>query len=181
MQILKNCANLNFKKLEHRQQRCCETRNRQKTQRNTCKGRIHERAADEVEGRKPKATTSSHLELDLTATSSTTTTTNRTEAELAEMAAALTHVPRDQWPDDILTYQRDVDRNRKRKAMQAEDDRLRRAKSNNNAVKSSLPKSLPTNQKNNATIYDHVPMHAKQERSDNAIRKSTLRTPRHQT
>ena len=42
------------------------------------------------------------------------------------MAAALTHVPRDQWPDDILTYQRDVDRNRKRKAMQAEDDRLRR-------------------------------------------------------
>ena len=31
------------------------------------------------------------------------------------------------------------------------------AKSNNNAVKNSLPKWLPTNQKNNATIYDHVP------------------------
>ena len=81
--------------------------------------------------RRRKSTTpaTSHFESDLQATSSTTTTTtNRTEAELAQLAAELTHVPRDQWPADVLTYQRDVDRNRKRKAaeMQAEDDRLRR-------------------------------------------------------
>jgi hypothetical protein len=44
------------------------------------------------------------------------------------MAAALSHVPRDQWPDDVLTYQREQQRLKKRKdrEMQIEDDRLRR-------------------------------------------------------
>jgi hypothetical protein len=86
---------------------------------------MNEQLTKSKRGRKPKATASSHFESDLPSTSSTTI---RTKAELAEMAAALTHVPRDQWPDDVLSYQRDADRNRKRKAaeMQAEDDRLRR-------------------------------------------------------
>lgn len=88
---------------------------------------MNEQLTKSKRGRKPKATATSHLESDLTATSSTTITA-RTEAEMAEMAAALTHIPRDQWPDDVRTYQRDADRNRKRKAaeMQLEDDRLRR-------------------------------------------------------
>ena len=79
--------------------------------------------------RKSTTTATSHLELDLQATSSTTTTTtNRTEAELAQLAAELTHVPRDQWPDNVLTFQREQQRVKKRKdrEMQAEDDRLRR-------------------------------------------------------
>jgi hypothetical protein len=42
--------------------------------------------------------------------------------------AALSHVPRDQWLDDVLTYQREQQRLKKRKdrEMQIEDDRLRR-------------------------------------------------------
>jgi membrane protein involved in colicin uptake len=44
------------------------------------------------------------------------------------MAAALSHVPRDQWPDDVLTYQREQQRLKKRKdrEKQIEDDRRRR-------------------------------------------------------
>ena len=117
---------------KRRPTRCCETRNRQKTHGDASNGRIHERATNEEETRSETESNShsSHLESDLQATPSTTTTTttNRTEVELQEDAIRLHDVPRDQWPADVLTYQRDVDRNRKRKAaeMQAEDDRLRR-------------------------------------------------------
>jgi hypothetical protein len=71
------------------------------------------------------STTTSKLTLRIR---SSATTTIRTEAELAEMAAALSHVPRDQWPDDVLTYQREQQRLKKRKdrESQIEDDRLRR-------------------------------------------------------
>ena len=88
---------------------------------------MNEQLTTSKRGRKPKAIASSHLESDLTATSSTTTTA-RAEAELQADAIRLHNVPRDQWPDDVLTYQQDADRRRKRKAveMQAEDDRLRR-------------------------------------------------------
>ncbi len=78
-------------------------------------------------GRKPKATANSHLESDLTTTSSTTTT-NRTEAELQAEAIRLHDIPRDQWPDDVLTYQQEQQKLKKRKdrEVQLEDDRLRR-------------------------------------------------------
>ena len=89
---------------------------------------MNEQLTKSKRGRKPKAIANSHLESDLTSTSSTTTTTSRTEAELQAEAIRLHDVPHDQWPDDVRTYQRDADRNRKRKAaeMQLEDDRLRR-------------------------------------------------------
>jgi hypothetical protein len=88
---------------------------------------INEQLTKKKRGRKSSKTVSSHFESDLTSTASATTTI-RTEAELAEMAAALSHVPRDQWPDDVLTYQREQQRLKKRKdrEMQIEDDRLRR-------------------------------------------------------
>ncbi len=88
---------------------------------------MNEQLTKSKRGRKSSKTVRSHFESDLTTTSSTTTTA-RTEAELQAEAIRLHDVPRDQWPDDVLTYQRDADRNRKRKAaeMQLEDDRLRR-------------------------------------------------------
>jgi hypothetical protein len=83
---------------------------------------MNEQLTKSKRGRKSSKTFSSHFESDSTSTSSTTTTI-RTEAELQADAIRLHDVPRDQWPDDVLTYQRDADRNRKRKAaeMQAED------------------------------------------------------------
>ena len=56
---------------------------------------MNEQLTKKKRGRKSSKTVSSHFESDLTATASATTTI-RTEAELAEMAAALSHVPRDQ-------------------------------------------------------------------------------------
>jgi hypothetical protein len=88
---------------------------------------MNEQLTKKKPGPKPKAITSLHLESVLQATSSTTTTA-RTEAELQEEAIRLHDVPRDQWPADVLAYQRGQQRLKKRKAaeMQAEDDRLRR-------------------------------------------------------
>jgi hypothetical protein len=86
---------------------------------------MNEQLTKSKRGRKPKPTADLHFESDLTSTSSTT---NRTEAELQAEAIRLHDVPRDQWPDDVLTYQREQQRLKKRKdrEMQAEDDRLRR-------------------------------------------------------
>jgi hypothetical protein len=72
------------------------------------------------------------------------------------MAAALSHVLRDQWPDDVLTYQREQQRlkTRKDREMQIEDDRLRREVEQQRRQESSSPKSLPTNQKNNIATHD---------------------------
>jgi hypothetical protein len=105
---------------------------------------MNEQLTKKKRGRKSSKTVSSHFESDLTATASATTTI-RTEAELAEMAAALSHVPRDQWPDDVLTYQREQQRLKKRKdrEMQIEDDRLRREVEQQRRQESSSPKSLP--------------------------------------
>jgi hypothetical protein len=139
---------------------------------------MNEQLTKKKRGRKSSKTVSSHFESDLTSTASATTTI-RTEAELAEMAAALSHVPRDQWPDDVLTYQREQQRLKKRKdrEMQIEDDRLRREVEQQRRQESSSPKSLPTNQKNNVATHDFARLQKQRVTSGNVNRKSTPRTP----
>jgi len=52
----------------------------------------------------------------------------RSDAELAAIAVQLTHVPRNEWPAEVLDYQRRMDRARKRSVAAAleQADRLRR-------------------------------------------------------
>ena len=52
----------------------------------------------------------------------------RGDAELAALAAQLTHMPRSQWPADVFEYQQRVQREKKRASRAAleEEDRLRR-------------------------------------------------------
>ena len=86
---------------------------------------MNEQLTKSKRGRKPKATANTHLESDLTTTSSTTTT-NRTEAELQAEAIRLHDIPRDRWPDDVLTYQREQQKLKKRKDRESLLDQLRR-------------------------------------------------------